>query len=81
MYHTANILFIAIGAIAAKSQSISMLIAFRFLLGMAVASTTLDSYTVGDLFVQDKRGRAIAVIGMTPFIAPILGPIIGGSIS
>lgn len=81
VYHTANILFIVFAAIAALSQSINMLIVFRFLLGLTVASTTLNSCIVGDLFEQEKRGRAIAVMGMTPFIAPILGPVVGGFIS
>ena len=81
VYHVANILFIVCSAIAAESRSINMLIAFRFLLGLTVASTTLNSCIVGDLFAQEKRGRAIAVMGMTPFIAPILGPIVGGFIS
>lgn len=81
VYHTANVLFIIFSAAAAKSQSLAMLIAFRFLLGLTVASTTLNSCIVGDLFAPEKRGRAIAVMGMTPFIAPILGPIVGGFIS
>lgn len=81
VYHTANILFIIFAAVAALSQSMNMLIAFRFLLGLTVASTTLNSCIVGDLFPKENRGRAIAVMGMTPFMAPILGPIIGGFIS
>lgn len=81
VYHTANILFITFAAIAALSQNINMLIAFRFLLGLSVASTTLNACIVGDLFEQERRGRAIAVMGMTPFIAPILGPIVGGVVS
>ena len=81
IYNIANILFISFAIIAAESQNMSMLIAFRFLLGLTVASTTLDPCIVGDMFEQDKRGRAIAVMGMTPFIAPILGPVVGGVIS
>ena len=58
-----------------------MLIAFLFFLRLTVASTTLNSCIVGGLFPQDKRGRAIAVMEMTPFIAPIPGPVVGGFIS
>ncbi len=36
---------------------------------------------VGDMFEQQKRGRAIAVMGMTPYMASTLGPIVGGFIS
>ena len=81
VYHTANILFITFSCAAAKSSSIDMLIAFRFLNGLTVASTTLNSCIVGDMFKQDERGRAMSVMGMTPFIAPVLGPIIGGFLS
>ena len=81
VYHTANILFIIFSVIAAESRNINMLIALRFLLGLTVASTTLNPCVVGDLFEPNKRGRAIAVMGMTPFIAPVLGPIMGGLIS
>lgn len=81
IYHTANILFIIFSIVAAKSTNINMLIAFRFLLGLTVASTTLNPSIVGDMFVQENRGRALAVMGMTPFIAPVLGPTIGGFVS
>lgn len=81
VYHTANVLFIAFSIVAAESRNINMLIACRFLLGFSVSSTTLNPCIVGDLFEPENRGRAIAVMGMTPFIAPILGPIIGGLIS
>lgn len=81
VYHSANVLFIAFSIVAAESRNINMLIACRFLLGFSVASTTLNPCIVGDLFEPENRGRAIAVMGMTPFIAPILGPIIGGLIS
>lgn len=81
VYHVANILFIIFSVIAAESQSMGMLIAFRFLLGFTVASTVLNPSIVGDLFAQEKRGRALAVMGMVPFIAPILGPALGGAVS
>ena len=76
-----NLLFIIFAIVAAESQNINMLIALRFLLRLTVASTTLNPCIVGDMFKQDERGRAIAIMGMTPFIAPILGPILGGFIS
>lgn len=65
VYHVANILFIACSAIAAESRNINMLVAFRFMLGMAVASTTLNPCIVGDMFEPMKRGRAIAVMGVS----------------
>ena len=81
VYHTANTLFVLFSAAAALSTSINMLIAFRFLLGLTVASTVLNPCIVGDMFELKHRGRALAVMGMTPFIAPVLGPTIGGFVS
>lgn len=81
VYHTTIILFIIFSIAAAKSKNINMLIAFRFLLGLTVASTTLNPCIVGDMFVKENRGRALAIMGMTPFIAPVLGPTVGGFIS
>lgn len=81
IYHTMNILFVFFSVVAAESRSINMLIALRFLLGFTVASTTLNSCIVGDMFREESRGRALAIMGMMPFIAPVLGPTIGGFIS
>ncbi|KAL2036831.1 hypothetical protein N7G274_010374 [Stereocaulon virgatum] len=81
IYNAANIAFILFSAIAAKSQAMPMLITMRFFLGASVASTTLNPCIVGDMFRQKERGGALAVMGMTPFIAPILGPVVGGFIS
>lgn len=74
-------LFILFNVGTAESQSLNMLIAFRFLSGLAVASSTLNSCIVGDMFRQDERGRAISFMAMSPFIAPVLGPTIGGFLS
>jgi len=81
VYHTANILFVLSSAAAAKSPSINVLIGCRFLLGLTVASTTLNSCIVADMFEEENRGRALAIMGMTPAIAPVLGPAVGGYIS
>ncbi len=59
----------------------SMLIAMRFLLGLSVASTVINPCIVGDMFREQHRGRALAIMGMIPFIAPVVGPSIGGVIS
>ncbi|KAF7509148.1 hypothetical protein GJ744_008375 [Endocarpon pusillum] len=81
IYHAANVTFIVFSAIAAESRSINMLIGCRLVLGISVASTVLNPSIVGDMFHAENRGRAMAVMGMTPFIAPVLGPIIGALIS
>ena len=32
---------------------------------------------VGDLFDADKRGRAVAIYSLAPFLEPVIGPILG----
>ena len=54
-----------------------MLIAFQFFLGVSVASTKLNPCIVRDMLRQEHRESASAVMGMKPFIAPILGPTVG----
>lgn len=81
VYHIANVFFIIFSIIAAKSDSIGMLIAMRFFLGLSVASTVINPCIVGDMFRVTSRGKALSIMGMIPFIAPVLGPSIGGVIS
>lgn len=80
-YHASNTAFILLTICAAKSNSMGMLIAMRFLLGMSVASTVINPCIVGDMFGEEERGKAMSAIGMIPFIAPCLGPTIGGFIA
>ena len=77
VYHTANVLFIAFSIGIATSSSMSTLIALRFMNGLTVASLTLNSAIVGDLFPKEQRGRAIAVMGLAPKLGPLAGPIVG----
>ncbi|OCL09910.1 MFS general substrate transporter [Glonium stellatum] len=81
VYHAANILFIIFAIAAAESISMGMLIAMRFFLGLSVASTVINPCIVGDMFREEQRGRALGIMGMIPFIAPVLGPTVGGFIS
>ncbi|KAF2831051.1 MFS general substrate transporter [Ophiobolus disseminans] len=81
VYHTFNVLFIVFSIVAARSTSMSMLIAMRFFLGLSVASTVVNPCIVGDMFREEHRGKALSIMGMIPFIAPVLGPSIGGVIS
>lgn len=77
-YHTSNILFVAFSIACATSTNLNMLVAFRFLNGMACAPLTLNPSIVGDLFAQEQRGSAMAVSSMLPVLGPVLGPVIGG---
>jgi len=81
VYHTANVLFVVFSVVAARSSFMGMLIAMRFLLGMSVASTVINPCIVGDMFCEEQKGKTLSVMGMIPFIAPVVGPSIGGVIS
>lgn len=55
-----------------------MLVAFRFLNGLAVVSTALNPSIVGDLFRVEQRGSAMSIVGLATMLGPVVGPIIGG---
>ncbi|KAI4858489.1 MFS multidrug transporter [Hypoxylon rubiginosum] len=78
IYHAGTILFIVFSAACALSTNIQMLVAFRFLNGVAVVSTALNPSVVGDLFRVEERGSAMAMVGLAPMLGPVVGPIIGG---
>lgn len=78
LYHVGTILFIVFSAACALSTNIQMLVAFRFLNGMAVVSTALNPSLVGDLFRTEERGSAMSMVGLAPMLGPVVGPIIGG---
>lgn len=79
--HLANVLFVLLSVGGALSSNIQMLVAFRFLSGLTVASFTLDPIVVGDMFVVEERGKAMAIASLAPLIGPIAGPVIGGYMS
>ncbi|KAL9615957.1 MAG: hypothetical protein Q9160_009117 [Pyrenula sp. 1 TL-2023] len=81
VYHIANVLFIVFSVGAGASGTIAGVIVCRFLNGVAVASVTLNPGIVGDLFVQEQRGRAMSVMSLAVLLGPTLGPVIGGYLS
>ncbi|KAI1649923.1 MFS multidrug transporter [Daldinia loculata] len=78
IYHAGNILSIIFSAACALSTNIQMLVAFRFLNGLAVVSTALNPSIVGDLFRVEQRGSAMSIVGLATMLGPVVGPIIGG---
>ena len=81
VYHSANILFVIFSIAGAVSSNLNMLIAFRFLNGITVASFTLNPSIVGDMFVVEERGTAMSIMGLAPLLGLVAGPVIGGYIS
>ena len=78
VYNAANALFIIFSVASATSSNLNMLIAFRCLNGLAVASPILNSAVVGDMFKPEQRGSAISLAGVSALIGVIIGPIAGG---
>lgn len=79
LYHSTNLLFVVFTVACALSKSMGMLIAFRFLAGAAGSAVlTMGAGTMSDLFIQEERGRAMAIWASGPLLGPVIGPIAGG---
>lgn len=82
IYHGSNILFVAFTIACAKSTSLGMLIAFRFLAGMMGATPiTIGGGTNADMFRTEERGAAMAIWSMGPLLGPVVGPVAGAYLS
>lgn len=79
LYNITNAFFVIFNIGCALSNSMGMLIAFRFLAGCAgAAPLTLGGGTVADLFPPEQRAGAMAIWSMGPLLGPVIGPICGG---
>ena len=78
LYNATNIIFVVFSIACASSGNVNEMIAFRFLNGIGDASQALNASIVGDIFLQEERGLAIAVMGFPPLVGPVAGPVIGG---
>lgn len=82
LYNIANLFFIVFTVGCALATDMGMLIAFRFLAGVAgIAPITIGGGTIADLIVQEKRGGAMAVWALGPLLGPVIGPVAGGYLS
>lgn len=77
VYHTGNLLFLLCLAASALSTNLSMLVAFRFLNGLTTTILTLAPSIIGDIFIPEQRGAAMALAQFLPLVAPVVAPIIG----
>jgi multidrug resistance protein len=79
VYLISAVLFLVFTIACAVSSNLNMLIAFRFLAGCAGSTPiTLGGASIGDMFVKEKRGHAMALWAVGPQLGPAIGPIIGG---
>jgi multidrug resistance protein len=82
VYHVNTVLFILWNVACARSTSLNMLIAFRFLTGLAGACPlTIGAGTVADCFRQEERGKVMAIWTLPVLLGPSIGPVAGGYLS
>ena len=81
MINVANLLFVVATAMGALSQSTEVLIAARFLTGLAVTSNVLNPAIVGDMFKPEERGSPMSVMMFAPLLGGAIGPAISGAIA
>lgn len=78
IYQVSNIFFLIFSISGAVSVNINMLIVFRCLTGLTVASSSLNSGTVSDMFRKEERGAAMSIMNLCPLLGIAAGPVIGG---
>lgn len=76
VYNVCNFLYTVFTVACALAPNIGSLIVFRFLAGCAGSSPlTLGAGSIADMFVQEKRGGAMAAWALGPLIGPVIGPV------
>lgn len=76
VYNVCNILYVAFTVACAVAPNIGSLIVFRFFAGCAGSSPlTIGAGSIADMFVQEKRGSAMAAWALGPLIGPVVGPV------
>lgn len=79
---TCNIFYLAFNLACGFSKSSGQLIAFRFLSGLGgSAPLGIGGGILGDLWMPQERGKAMAVYSLMPLLGPAIGPIAGGFIA
>jgi len=79
LYNLGNLLFTVFTVGTALSQNVGMMMAFRFLMGLAGAvPITIGSGSIADMMPVEMRGRAMAAWALGPLLGPAIGPVAGG---
>ncbi|KAJ3544006.1 hypothetical protein NM688_g5793 [Phlebia brevispora] len=82
VYRASYLLFFAFSWAVAFPPHIAVYTIFRFLTGFCSAAfLSVAGGSVSDLFDNTKIATPMAVYTMSPFIGPVLGPIVAGFIS
>lgn len=79
LYNIGNVLFVIFSVGTALSKNMGMIIAFRFLMGLAgCVPITIGGGTISDMMPIQERGKAMAVWALGPLLGPCIGPVAGG---
>lgn len=77
-----NLFYFAFNLGCGFAQNTPQLIAFRFLSGLGgSAPLGIGGGVLGDLWMPQERGRAMALYSLMPLLGPAIGPIAGGFIA
>ncbi|KAI4927898.1 hypothetical protein J4E85_006411 [Alternaria conjuncta] len=78
LYHGCNVLFTVSTFACGRSNSLGTLAVFRFLAGVGGSSVfALAPSSIGDLWVKEKRGGVMALIGLAYNLGPAISPTAG----
>lgn len=79
LYNIGNVFFTVFSICTALSNSIGMMMAFRFLMGVfGSVPLTIGSGSIADMMPVEMRGRAMAAWALGPLLGPCIGPVAGG---
>lgn len=79
IYHCNNAIFIIFTIACAVAPNIGSLCFFRFIAGCAGSCPlTIGGGSIADMFIQEKRGGAMAIFALGPLLGPVIGPVAGG---
>lgn len=76
VYNACNALYVVFTVACAVAPDMDSLIVFRFFAGFAGSCPlTIGAGSIADMFVQEKRGAAMAAWAIGPLIGPVVGPV------
>lgn len=78
----ANLFYLVFNLACGASKNTAQLIVFRFLAGLGgSAPLAIGGGVLGDVWLAEERGRAVALYSLMPLLGPAVGPVIGGFIA
>ncbi|KAG9310436.1 MFS polyamine transporter [Chiua virens] len=78
----ANLWYLVWNLVCGFAQNESQLLAFRFLAGLGgSAPLAIGGGVLGDCWLPEERGQAIAVYSLAPLLGSVIGPITGAWIA